>query len=153
MDPIVIAGAAAVVGSVLLVWWAVSGETTESLDLGRSDTPSHDLRERRLQQGASDRLAKPGFERVGWFIRNWTPTGRVSAMQRKLESAGSPAGWTVDRLLTVKLMLSIVLAGLVLLLVDLTVGGVLLVIAAAAIGYLVPDALLTRQVDARNQQI
>jgi tight adherence protein C len=74
-------------------------------------------------------------------------------MERRLASAGSPAGWSVDRLLTVKLMLAAVLAGLTFLLVDLRPLGVVLVVAAAAIGFLVPDALLNRQIDARNLQI
>ena len=153
MDGIVIVGAAAVVGSLLLVWWAVSGDTTRSLDLGRVEGPSSDLRERRLSLGATDRLAKPGFERLGQFVRNWTPAGRVTAIERRLASAGSPAEWSVDRLLTVKLLLAIVLAGLVFLMVGATPLGVLLVIASALIGFLVPDVLLTRQIDARNHQI
>jgi tight adherence protein C len=153
MDLIVVAGAAAVIGSLLLVWWSVSGDTTSALDLGQADAPSADLRERQLSLGASDRLARPGFDRFGRFLRNWTPTGRLTSMERKLASAGSPAGWSVDRLLTVKVMLSIVLAGLVMLIVDLTPLGVIAVVAAAVIGFLVPDALLSRQIDARNLQI
>jgi tight adherence protein C len=153
MDLIVIAAAAAVVGSLLLIWWSVSGDTTGSLDLGQADAPSSDLRGRQLSQGASDRLAKPGFERLGRLVRNWTPAGRLEALERKLASAGSPAGWSVDRMLTVKLMLGAVMAGLVLLLVDLTLFGVLLVVAAAMVGFFVPDALLSRQIDERNAQI
>jgi tight adherence protein C len=153
MDLIVIAGSAAIVGSLLLVWWSVSGDTTGSLDLGRADSPSHDLRDRRLSQGASTRLARPGFDRLGRFVRNWTPTGRLTAIERKLASAGSPPDWSVDRLLSVKLMTSGVLGGLMLLMVDLTLPGVLLVVAAVVIGFLIPDALLTRQIDRRNDQI
>ena len=153
MDLIVIAGAAAVVGSLLLIWWAVSGDATSSLDLGRAGAPSADLRDRRLSQGASDRLARPGVERLGRFVRNWTPAGRLTALERKLASAGSPPGWSVDRLLTVKLLLAAVLSALVLLIVDLTPFGVMLVVATAVIGFFIPDVLLTRQIDARNQQI
>jgi tight adherence protein C len=153
MELIVIAGSAAIVGSLLLAWWSVSGDTSNSLDLGRADSPSHDLRERRLSQGASSRLARPGFDRLGRFIRNWTPAGRLTALEHKLESAGSPSGWSVDRLLAVKLMTGGVLAGLTLLMVDRTLVGVLLVVAAAVMGFLIPDALLTRQIDRRNQQI
>src|SRR6056297_1574652 len=153
MNLVAIAGAAAVVGSVLLIWWAVSGDTARSLDLGRADVASRDLRERQLSQGATDRLAKPGFERLGRVVRDWTPAGRLTALEKKLASAGSPAGWSVDRLLAVKLMLALLLAGLTLLLVDLSALGVLLVAAAAGIGFFVPDALLSRQIDERNQQI
>ena len=153
MNLLVVAGAAAVVGSVLLIWWSVSGDTTDSLDLGGPSPPSWLSARASAQPGASDRLAKPGFERIGRFIRNWAPTGRVTSLERKLVSAGSPPGWSVDRLLAVKLMLSLVLVGLTALVVEFTTLGVLLVIAAAVVGFLVPDALLTRQIDARNLQI
>ena len=153
MDLIVVFGAAAVVGSLLLIWWSVSGEAASSLDLGRADSPSRDLRERQLSQGASDRLAKPSFDRFGRFLRKWTPSGRLTAMERKLASAGSPVGWSVDRLLTVKLMTSIALGILMFLAVDRTLFGVVLVMTAAVVGFVVPDALLSRQVDARNRQI
>lgn len=153
MDLIVVFGAAAVVGSLLIIWWSVSGDRTASLDLGQADDVSRDLRDRQLGQGASDRLAKPGFERFGQRLRGWTPAGRVSALERKLASAGSPSEWSVDRLLTVKLLGGVLMAVLVVLIVDFTLLGILLVIAAGLVGFFVPDALLTRQVDARNQQI
>jgi tight adherence protein C len=153
MDFLVLVGAAAVVGSLLLILWSVSAQTTDALDLGRADVQSRDLRDRQLSLGASDRLAKPSLDRFGRFLRNWTPAGRLTSMERKLASAGSPAGWSVDRLLTVKGMCGIVLAGMVLLIVGLRPLGVMLVIVAGLIGFLLPDALLTRQIDARNQQI
>jgi tight adherence protein C len=74
-------------------------------------------------------------------------------MERRLVSAGSPAGWSVDRFLAVKVMSGLALAGVAILVVDLTVLGVLLVVAAAVVGFLVPDVLLTRRIDKRNQQI
>jgi tight adherence protein C len=153
MDLVVVAGAAAVVGSLLLIWWSVSGNTTDALDLGQTDLQSRDLRERQLSLGASDRLAKPSFDRFGRFLRKWTPAGRLTSMERKLASAGSPAGWSVDRLLTVKVMSGIVLAGLVLLIVELRPLGMMLVVAAGLIGFLIPDALLARKIDARKQRI
>jgi tight adherence protein C len=152
MDIIVIAGAVAVVGSVLLVWWLVSSEKTASLDLGHAGT-ADDLRVRQLQQSASDRLTKPGLERLGQVVRGWTPTGRVTKLEKQLASAGSPVGWSVDRLLAVKLLLAVGLAGFVLLLVDFTVVGMLLVLLGGAAGFMVPDVLLQRRIDQRNTAV
>ena len=152
MDIIVIAGAVAVVGSVLLIWWLVSSERTPSLDLGHAGT-TDDLRVRQLQRSASERVTKPGLERLGQVVRRWTPAGRVMKYEKQLASAGSPVGWSADRLLAVKLLLAVVLAAFVLLFVDLTVFGVLLVLVGGVAGFIIPDVLLQRRIDDRNTTV
>lgn len=151
MDPIAVLGAAAVVGSAFLIWWSVSGERTGALDLGRAVTA--DLREHQLSRSASDRLAGPSLERFGARLRRWTPNGRATALERKLQRAGSPAGWSVERLLVVKVLAGAVMGGALMLIVGLSPIGLLLGVAGAAVGYLSPDALLTHRADERNQQI
>ena len=96
---------------------------------------------------------KPGLHRIGRFVRKWTPSGRLTALERKLASAGSPVGWSIDRLLTVKLLLGAIAAGLALLLGrDFSLLGILLVAGAAAVGFFTPDAAaaLTRSMRATN---
>ena len=152
MDIIVIAGAVAVVGSALLIWWLVSGERTPSLDLGHAGT-ADDLRVRQLQQSASDRVTRPGLERLGHTLRGWTPAGRVTKLEKQLASAGSPVGWSVERLLSVKLLLAVGLAGLALLLADFSVVGLVLVLLGCAGGFVIPDVLLQRHIDDRNKAV
>ena len=152
MNLVVVAGALAVVGSIVLIWWLVSGEKTPSLDLGHVGT-ADDLRVRQLQQSASDRLTKPGVERLGHLVRSWTPAGRVTNMEKQLASAGSPAGWTVERLLAMKVLLAVGVSVLLILEVDLTPIGVVLVVLGGAGGFVLPDVLLQRRIDDRNKAV
>lgn len=152
MDLVVVAGALAVVGSLLLIWWLVSGEKTASLDLGHAGS-ADDLRVRQLQQSASDRLTKPGLERLGYLFRGWTPTGRVSNLEKQLASAGSPAGWSVERLLATKVLVALGGSVLLSLAVDLTPVGVLLVVLGGAGAFVLPDVLLQRRIDDRNKAV
>jgi tight adherence protein C len=152
MDLVVVAGALAVVGSIVLIWWLVSAERTPSLDLGHAGT-TEDLRVRQLQQSASDRLTKPGLERLGHLVRNWTPGGRVTELEKQLASAGSPAGWSVERVLASKVLVAVGIAVLLILAVDLTPVGVLLVVLGGAGGFVLPDVLLQRRIDDRNKAV
>ena len=152
MDLIVVAGALAVVGSLVLTWWLVSAEKTTSLDLGHVGT-TDDLRVRQLHQSASDRLTRPGLERLGHLVRSWTPAGRIASYEKQLASAGSPAGWSVERLLASKVLAGLGTAVLLLLVLDRTLGGVLLVVLGSAGGFVLPDVLLQRRIDARNKAV
>lgn len=152
MDLIVVAGAVAVVGSLLLIWWLVSGEKTPSLDLGQVGT-TDDLRVRQLRQSASERLTRPGLEHLGHFVRSWTPAGRLTNYEKQLASAGSPPGWTVERMLASKVLIGAGTAVLLILVADLTPLGVLLVVIGGAGGFVVPDVLLQRRIDGRNKDI
>lgn len=153
MNALVIVGSAAVVASLFVAWWAVGGTSSESVDLGSA--ASTDYRTRVLEQGASERLGGPLLDRFGAMVRRWSPTGRVSEMSRKLASAGSPPGWTVERLLAAKVLLSLALGLLTGLALagNLSPLGVLLIVAAALFGFLIPEALLTRRIERRNEAI
>ena len=85
------------------------------------------------------------FERLGHTLRGWTPAGRVTKLEKQLASAGAPVGWSVERLLSVKLLLAVGCAVLALLLVDVTFVGVLLVLLAGTGGFIAPDVLLQRR--------
>jgi len=155
MSPIVIIGAAAVIGSFFVAWWAVAAKTPASVDLQAGDGTAADLRSRQLLQGASERLGTPLLERLGQFARRWSPAGWLDGMSRKLASAGSPEGWTVERLLGVKVVLGVALGLLTMLAVagDFSLSGLLLIVAAASIGFFTPDVLLTRRVEQRKDAI
>jgi tight adherence protein C len=153
VDVVIVAASAAVVGSILLIGQLVFGAKTSSVDLGQVGGASDDLRARQLRQSASDRVAKPGLERLGAALRAWTPAGRVARLERRIASAGSPVGWTVERILAGKVMLAVVVALLVLVIVDLSLGGIVLVVLGAAMGFFTPDALLDRRIRGRNQAV
>jgi tight adherence protein C len=155
MNPIVIIGSAAVVGSFFVAWWAVAAKTPASIDLQIGDAPDGDLRTRQLRLGASERLGTPLLERLGRIARRWSPAGWLDGMSRKLASAGSPEGWTVERLLGVKVVLGLTLGLLTAFAVagNVSLSGILLIVAAASLGFFTPDVLLTRRVEERKNAI
>jgi tight adherence protein C len=155
MNVIVILGAAAVVGSLFIAWWAVAAATPASVDLGSSTNEPDDLRTRALNQGASQRLGGPILERLGRFAQRWAPNGRIAQMSHNLDSAGSPEGWTVERLLGVKVLLAATLGVLVTVLVigNLSLVGILMIAGATIGGFLVPDVILKRKITERNDAI
>lgn len=155
MEPVVILGSAAVVGSLFVLWWAVSGERRETVGLRSTDDYPTDMRTLLMEQGASDRIGAPLLERFGARLRRVSPSDRLAQLDRKLARAGSPPGWTVERVLGAKVLLAVVLglATTVLLIGELTLLNVLLVLAAVFIGYFLPNALLDRQADSRRAEV
>ena len=155
MELTVILGAAALVSSLFVLWWAVSGERgqTGAIDLAVPEA-SHpvDMRTIVLRQGVSERMVRPLLERLGERARRITPVGRVAALNRKIIRAGSPAGWTVDRVIATKVLLALILGALLLLrfAVEPSPLNLLLAIVALLFGYFVPDGLLDSKVNARQ---
>lgn len=150
---IVIAGSASVVVAVMLAWWAVSGPAASSTVELHDGTP--DLRARVLERGVGDRVAAPALARFGTWVGERSPSGRLRALDRRLARAGSPEGWTVERLLTVKVLLAAVAGGTVALFVleSPSILGVGLAAGAAGLGWFVPDAVLDRVADRRRNAI
>ncbi|HVF20997.1 MAG TPA: type II secretion system F family protein [Mycobacteriales bacterium] len=52
----------------------------------------------------SERIVVPALARLTGFGRRLTPTGQVDRLRRKLDHAGNPARWDVDRVLAVKML-------------------------------------------------
>jgi len=114
--------------------------------------------ERYTRDAAADAgtSAEP-FKLPDWLPRlaeRLSPGGVATTMQRRLDFAGNPAGWTADRMLAVKALCLLVLACL---------GALyglhdpeLLVVGAglgAVIGFFLPDLLLYNSGQKRQQQI
>lgn len=104
---------------------------------------------------------QPFHERVTEPTLNWlTKTARKvvgadwpAKTRRRLDMAGAPEGWDADRMLAVKAMAALLLGVLMAYLMGkgitmLAWGG-----AGLVLGFLIPDLLLTRQVDARTEAI
>lgn len=51
---------------------------------------------------ASERLVAPAVRRLAWLVRRLPPAGTPERLQRRLDLAGNPNRWTVERLLAVK---------------------------------------------------
>jgi tight adherence protein C len=93
---------------------------------------------------ASDRILAPALRRLVWLARRVTPAGTPDRLQRRLDLAGNPDRWTVERLLAVKsggLVSGALLGGLL----AWRGGGALalaFLLGLAAIGLWLPDILL-----------
>lgn len=149
-----IVGSLLVVTSLFVMWWALSGEQRRAIGLTdhRVETDLHGLR---LRQGASERLVGPLTERFGHGIGRFLPAARVAALRTKLQRAGSPEGWTAERVVATKLLLLLVLGVPFLLraVFDPTGLNLVLVVVAVLTGFFLPDGVLDRLADRRSLAI
>jgi tight adherence protein C len=104
---------------------------------------------------ARDRLLVPALDALRRLAVRISPSGTAVSLQRRLDVAGNPATWTVERLLAVKGM-GLVLLGGVAAMLGSRVGpgtvGVLGVLSGAA-GFFLPDLLLYNVGAKRQTQI
>lgn len=161
MEPLVVAGAAAVVSAPFVLWWAVSGSRPgkgihQSGDgmLGGVPTPV-DQRTALLQMSASERAVQPMLEKMGARVRRSMPSGRIAALGRKLQRAGSPEGWSIERVLAAKALLAVLLGVLLGLrfLGDPSVFNLVLAVIGTSVGYFLPEGLLDSKVNQRQAAI
>jgi tight adherence protein C len=116
-----------------------------------------DLRNRELARPARERLIKPFYNAALGLAHRFTPAGAREGIRRKLVMAGSPFGWDADRVLVAKVAcLTVgVLLGLLFVAVfsfawPLRSLGFL---AIAALGYWLPNIVLTNAVQRRQQEL
>ena len=158
MPPIyVIAAAALVIGAVIVLVWALSSERSldaASTNLGRGGL--RDSRQIALSASAKDRLLDPVFDRIADFGRGFTSQGLSGRVQRKLDLAGlNEQGWTVERMVVIRILSIAIGAAVVLLLLSQGTGRQSLGLAAlvAALAYLGPEAWLDRKAGERQGRI
>jgi tight adherence protein C len=116
-----------------------------------------DLRNRELARPARERLIKPFYSAALGLAHRFTPAGAREAIRRKLVMAGSPFGWDADRVLVAKVACLTVGVLLGLLFVaafsfawPLRLLGFL---AIAALGYWLPNIVLTNAVQRRQAEL
>jgi tight adherence protein C len=95
------------------------------------------------------------FARSGRLAGRYTPRGRLAALQQRLLLAGAPRQWTLERILVFKALLALTAAalGLLRMLVDPSGLALLLTILLTVGGFFVPDLLLARRAEKRQQVI
>lgn len=140
---------AAVAGAIALLGWAV---------VVRPDPARTQVRTNLIHgmQPAGDTAAGSGRPTaVARTARLLTPAFLVVRLERSLALAGRPAAWPIERLLTAKIVLGILGSSLGLFWRDAHPGAVnnLLAIAVAAVGYFLPDLLLSSEGTKRQLQL
>jgi tight adherence protein C len=152
MSPVVIIAFALIFVALLLVFGAVGGIFKEQAGVNRSIavlealTSAPDEMKGELDQSFSDRVLFPLLARSQRMGRRLTPEDASERIREKLEMAGNPAGWTVERVMAGKvvgfaiaLVVSLVLALLMGLGFLPTLGFVVL---ASLAGYMAPNMYL-----------
>jgi len=154
----VILAAAAVAVAVIVLFWGLVGlgrRQSSGLSSASGERAVVDERQVALRQPALERIVKPALSGLARRARRLTPGGWVKALERRVNLAGSPEKWTLDRVLAVKLLLGI--ATLVVSVIwvvafstsgsslALTLGRLALVPALALGAYLLPDLALRLQ--------
>jgi tight adherence protein C len=96
------------------------------------------------EQSASDRLVRPFVHRFGQLGRRLTPIGTPARLQRRLDLAGNPGLWSVERILATKaggLALGAAI-GLLMLSSGRVLIGLAWLLGACVAGFWLPDVLL-----------
>jgi tight adherence protein C len=96
------------------------------------------------QQRASERLVRPFVRRFGRLGRRLTPIGTPARLQRRLDLAGNPGAWSVERMLATKaagLVIGAVIGVLMLTSTRFLIGMAWLA-GACIVGFWLPDVLL-----------
>jgi tight adherence protein C len=92
----------------------------------------------------ADRVLDPLFARLTALGRRFTPSGFADKTQQRLDRAGNPEAWSIDRLLAFKAigLLGLALFGFVIFDKRGFAVGLLVAMLGAAAGYVLPDILL-----------
>ncbi|MBM7804933.1 tight adherence protein C [Geodermatophilus bullaregiensis] len=145
----VLAAAAAVAVAVPVLGWALlarpgaaAAQVRDNLLLGLDGAPA----------GTEVGSGRGGATRL---VRGLTPRGTVARVDRLLGTAGRPAAWPVERVLTAKLVLAAVAAGLGTLIASTHPGALLALVMTAVTGtaYFLPELLLSSRGQERQQAI
>jgi tight adherence protein C len=140
------AGAGAVAAGLLVLVITLALTSSQPSGVARSLAVIEQLRREgqvaRHELPAKDRLLLPTLDRFQRLGAALSPSGAASTLQRRLDFAGNPGSWTVERLLGAKGLLLTVGAVLGGLLGGIGLWGILLAVGAGAFGFFLPDLLV-----------
>jgi tight adherence protein C len=152
LSPVVIIAFVLIFVALLLVFGAVGGIFKEQPGVNRSIavlealTSAPDEMKGELDQSFSDRVLFPLLARSQRMGRRLTPEDASERIREKLEMAGNPSGWTVERVMAGKVV-GFAIALVVSLVLSLLMGlGFLptlgFVVLASLVGYMAPNMYL-----------
>lgn len=145
-DLMLLLGAGAVGAGLLVLVVTLALTSTQPSGVAKSLAVLEQLRREgqvaRHELPAKDRLLLPTLERFQRLGTALSPSGTAATLQRRLDFAGNPGSWTVERLLGAKGLLLLVGALLGGLVGGLGLLGLVLAVAAGALGFFLPDLLV-----------
>ncbi|WP_052336308.1 type II secretion system F family protein [Nocardioides alkalitolerans] len=156
-------GALLLVAAFTLAWLALgrteaeAGGITRSLAMLQAMSRAPEELKKDVDRPFSERVLDPLLERITRLGARLTGGDAAVRIQRKLDHAGSPAGWTIDRVASTKVVGAIAGAAISLLLVVILGPGIaiaiLLVGVGAALGFFGPDMWLYQRSYDRAESI
>ncbi|MET0800329.1 MAG: type II secretion system F family protein [Actinomycetota bacterium] len=124
--------------------------------VGGSSAPVN-LREEALSRSFGQRVVLPIMSTAGRVARRVTPLDARDRVAKKLQLAGSPVGWDAERVLAFKVIGAVagVFGGFVLSTVVQPAPFISIVAISllAFVGFVVPDSMLNRRVQARQKEV
>jgi tight adherence protein C len=155
MSPVVVVAFAMIFLALILVFGAVGGIFKEQAGVNRSIavlealTAAPEEMKGELEQSFSDRVLFPLLARTQRLGRRLTPEDASERIREKLELAGNPRGWTVERVMAGKVV-GFACALVVSLVVAVVLGVGFLptlgfVVIASLAGYMAPNMYLYQQ--------
>jgi tight adherence protein C len=152
------AGAFALVGGLgMALAFALGGRgqvsgVARSLALIEQNVSKHEVAKNDLP--AAERLLKPLSDGTRALAVRLSPSGTGARLVRQLDSAGNPRRWTVEAIMGAKGACLLVCGVLGLLLGGgLSPKGLLIAVAAAAVGFFLPDLLLYNLAKKRQEEL
>jgi tight adherence protein C len=124
---------------------------------GASSVDALNLREQDLAENFATRVLVPVVSKAGHVAKRVTPLDTRDRIAKKLVLAGSPAGWDAERVLAFKIIGAV--TGFVLglgvgTLINLSSFLQLVIIGLLTFcGFVLPDSMLSRQVEERQREI
>lgn len=150
----VITGAAMIGVAVPLAFWAVATNRSRTAAVALQRGFDVDLRSATLDRPALERTLGPIVQRVVDHVKRLTPVGVMRSIEVKLAEAGMQ-GWTAERVVAVKLTLVTIgaLVGLLMLSSGVSLVSLFAVVAAPALGWFAPDAVMSGRGEDRQKEI
>lgn len=155
MDPLIVAVVASAITIGAFVFWAGNGVLTARRSSSRR-LASLQTRDEVLSTGISERAIAPIIEKLGSFALRFTPQGWVEKAQKKLVYAGMNErmdGNTWAALRIISLLGTMILFFVVVGAFSSPMQKVMLFGLLAAIGFLGPESVLNRRIDARRKEM
>ncbi|MGH8892434.1 MAG: type II secretion system F family protein [Actinomycetes bacterium] len=156
-------GLAGIFLAIALALATVGVITSEKQQVGRSLAAVQALNaapaamQRELNKPFNQRVVAPGLAKLTLLGRRFTPSDHMSRIRHRLELAGNPPRWDVDRVIALK-MLGLIVGFLLGVSVPTLIGAALLTvvgltIAATATGYFTPNLILYQMGYNRREQM
>jgi tight adherence protein C len=160
---LLLAGVGALFLGITLAMTAVGTDVDERRAVGRSLAAVEAIRsapdemKKDLDKPFTDRVITPAMEQLTTLGRRFTPDDQAARIRRKLDLAGNPTGWDVNRIIAFK-MLGLFAGAVVGLMLGLLVGSsplviIGLIIGSAVLGYFAPSIALYQSAYNRTEQM